>query len=159
MTNLPIPKLITPTDVRRQAEDLSVKTFDEWELSKYTLHRHEPTIHKRWFEKPKTQCVQMLLSAWPRMAASHRPDFAAFKRESERDLDNGTRFRDCYMWPYINLEDLSKPKTLLLFLQARARDRPDMFAIADSNTAHLGYVSKATVPAFLNQHTMMSTNR
>ena len=63
------------------------------------------------------------------------------------------------MWPYINLEDLTKSKTLLFFLQARSRNSPDAFAIADENAAHLGYVSKAIVPAFLNQYTMMFTNR
>lgn len=123
------------------------------------LDRHEPTIHKPWAKKTKNQRVQTLLGAWPKMSPFHRPDFAAFKRETPAQRDAGTKFRDAYMWPYINLEDLSKPKTLLLFLQARARKTFDVFAFADADAAHMGYVTKAIVPPFLNEHAMMLTNR
>lgn len=63
------------------------------------------------------------------------------------------------MWPYVNLEDLTKSKTLLFFLQSGARSSPDAFAMADQDAAYLGHISKAIVPDFLNQHVMMFTDR
>lgn len=53
------------------------------------------------------------------------------------------------MWPYTNLEDLSKPNTLLLLLQSRARNTLDTFAFADHEAVHFGIVTKAIVPVFL----------
>lgn len=93
------------------------------------------------------------------MPASHRPDFLAFRKETERERDAGTKFRDAFMYPYINLEDLAKPRTLPLMLQSRARNAPDVFAFVDYDAAHLGFVSKAIVPPFLNEYTMVLTGR
>ncbi|PVH94037.1 hypothetical protein DM02DRAFT_603094 [Periconia macrospinosa] len=93
------------------------------------------------------------------MSVAHRPDFLAFRKETEREREAGTKFRDAFMYPYINLEDLSKPKALLLMLQSRSRNAPDVFAFADYDAVHLGVVSKAIVPPFLNKHTIMLTGR
>ncbi|KAF1951014.1 hypothetical protein CC80DRAFT_528569 [Byssothecium circinans] len=156
---LPLPKMISPEKVKREARGHVDRIFRDREILNKILERHEATIHKRWDKKSRNQRVAVLLSAWPKMSASHRPDFAAFRKETERQREAGTKFRDAYMWPQINLDDLSKPKTLLLLMQSRARNRPDVFAMADSNVAHLGKVTKAIVPAFLNEYTMMFTNR
>ncbi|KAF2688061.1 hypothetical protein K458DRAFT_401459 [Lentithecium fluviatile CBS 122367] len=158
-TNLPIPKMISPAQVKKEARERSRQIFKDWELLNAILDRHEPTILKRWTKKSRSQRVKILLDAWPNMSATHRPDFLAFRSEAERQREAGTTFREAYMWPQINQEDLSKSKTLLFFLQARARYTPDVFAMADSNVARLGFMSKAIVPAFLNEHTMMFTNR
>lgn len=57
------------------------------------------------------------------------------------------------MWPYINQEDLGKPKTLALFLNARGRNLPGVFAMVDMNAFHFGHVTMAIKPAFLNEFT------
>jgi hypothetical protein len=156
---LPMPKMVSAQDVKKQAKQHSIRIFQDWELLKAVLDRHEPTIHKRWLKKTRNQRVALLLAAWPNMSAAHRPDFVAFRKETVSQRERGTKFKEAYMWPYVNLEDLSKPKTLLLFLQARARSTPDAFAMADHDAVHLGVVSKAIVATFLNEHTMMFTNR
>ncbi|KAL9109591.1 MAG: hypothetical protein Q9227_005771 [Pyrenula ochraceoflavens] len=158
-TNLPIPELMPPQEVRQNAKSMSTQIFKDWHLLQHILDRHESTIHKRWLKRTRNQRVEILLAAWPKVSTSHRPDFAAFKKESEAQRDSGTKFREAYMYPHINLEDLAKAKTLLLFLRARARNPPDVFAAADEETAHLGYVSKAIIPIFLNQYTMYLTGR
>jgi hypothetical protein len=50
------------------------------------------------------------------MAATHRPDFTALARETD-DVRrrNASRFRNEYLFPYINLEDLLKPTTYFYF--------------------------------------------
>jgi len=43
---------------------------------------------------------------------------------------------DIYLFPYINLEDLTKPKTLLVYLHTRGRHQPWKFALVDRYTNH-----------------------
>lgn len=59
-----------------------------------------------------------------------------------------------FMWPYINVEDLVVGKTLLLFLNARGRNQPYLFAHADFEAVRFGQVSHAIGIAFLNEYTM-----
>ena len=94
----------------------------------------------------------------PNIPLSHRPDFEAFRLEPPAQLQRGTRFRDAYLRPYINVQDLSEGKTLLLFLNTRARNPPNVFARADFNALHLGHICGAVMPAFLNEHTMLLSN-
>lgn len=69
-TSLPIPKMITPQEVRSKATERSTAIFADWELLKAILERHEATIHKRWLKKTKNQCAEILLKAWPGMVSS-----------------------------------------------------------------------------------------
>ncbi|OOQ91406.1 hypothetical protein PEBR_00543 [Penicillium brasilianum] len=85
----------------------------------------------------------------------HRPDFEAFRKESEADRDRGTKYRDSFLCPFINQEDLLKTKTLSLLLNARGRRPPSHFAAADIDAMHLGLVTKAIVPSFLSQYVMV----
>lgn len=98
------------------------------------------------------------------MAAEHHADTAALKtiarqhQKGTRSSDNGwekAKHRDPFMWPYINQEDLSKPKTLLLLLNARGRHDPCDFAAADSDAFRLGNSSNAIVPICVYQSTMI----
>lgn len=98
------------------------------------------------------------------MAAEHHADTAALKtiarqyRKDTRGRHNGwdkAKHRDPFMWPYINQEDLSKPKTLLLLLNARGRHNPCDFAAADSDAFRLGNSSNAIVPICVYHNTMI----
>ncbi|XWX02099.1 hypothetical protein V2A60_010131 [Cordyceps javanica] len=89
------------------------------------------------------------------MPSSHRPDFEALRNEPGEQRAKGTRYRDHFMWPCINQEDLSQPKVLPLFLNARGRHPPPAFAAADIDSVHLGLVCKALRPIFLNEHVMI----
>lgn len=88
------------------------------------------------------------------MATTHRPDFQAFRWEGSA-LQGLTKHRDAYMWPFINEEDLTRPRTLLHFLNARGRTPPNTFAASDLDAMHFGVVAKALVPLFLNEHVMI----
>lgn len=157
--NLPMPKMASAEQVKREAKHRVINIFDDQKLLTAIMERHEATLHKRWTKKTRKQRNEILLGAWPNMAEMHRPDWHAFKTESPQQRDRGTRFRDAYMWNFINLEDLSKPRTLLLLLQSRAYQLPDAFAMADHESLHVGIVSKAIVPLFLNEYTMLFNDR
>ncbi|KAH7319454.1 hypothetical protein BKA65DRAFT_609300 [Rhexocercosporidium sp. MPI-PUGE-AT-0058] len=89
------------------------------------------------------------------MAPSHRPDFEALKREESAPRPNGvTAFRDWFMWPSINLEDLTLKRSMLHFLHSRGRHPPSTFARSDYNRTGLAYTSGAVGTPFLNKHTM-----
>jgi hypothetical protein len=83
----------------------------------------------------------------------------AYRTEPLGQRLHGTKYRDAYVFPQINLEDLSKPKTLLLFLQARARNEPDVFANSDGNVNYLGRMSGAVASTTLEQYAIVFSNR
>ncbi len=149
-SGLPMPDLMEPAQVRQLCKKRSSGIMASHDRLRAILSRHEPTIHKRWTKKTKHQRLQILQDGWPNMATTHRPDFYAFRRESEAQRDAGTRFRDSFMWPYVNQEDLLRPKSLLLMLKSRGRHQPCDFAAADGEAMYLGRVTKAIVPIFLN---------
>ena len=90
------------------------------------------------------------------MSPTHRPDYEAMRKENPAVIRAvGTSFREAYMWPDINIEDLVKGKTLLLLLNSRGRNTPKTFAHSDFDAMRVGHVSGACMPAFLNLHTML----
>jgi hypothetical protein len=151
----PIPKIATAEEIRHESRGRVKKILANYETLGRILDRHEATIHKRWTKRNKNQRLKLLLEAWPDMPTSHRPDFVAFRKESPAQREAATRFRGSFMWPYINQEDLSTNKALLLLLDARGRHPPPDFAGLDHDSYHLGRVSKALTPAFLNLYSMI----
>lgn len=138
-----------------QSRTAAAHIISDWQTLQAILDRHQCTIHNRWAKKTRAQRIDVLLAAWPNMPASHRPDFDALRLESLGERLRGTKFRDAYLWPHINIEDLTKPRILPLFLDSRAQRRPDEFAIADEHTYNLGRVSKAIPPRGVCSHVMM----
>ncbi|KAI1757942.1 hypothetical protein F4782DRAFT_475780 [Xylaria castorea] len=153
----PSVHMATPTEVRKEAQMRSKNVFANYETLHAILSRHELTIHKRWSKKTRQQRQKILLNAWPGMPAAHRPDFDAFRRTNRTQglPVSGHLFKSHYTWPHINQDDLLKPKTLLLLLNARGRNPPNCFAAADFEGMHLGLVSKNLTPVFLNCYTMV----
>jgi hypothetical protein len=149
------PKCPSPTEVRQEVQ-LRVKSiFAAFDILGSILERHEATIQKRWTKKTRQQRLQVLLKCWPNMPASHRPDFEAFVRENPQQRERGTAYRSQFIWPYINQEDLGQTKLWPMLLNTRGRNPPCNFAAADSDAMHLGLVTKALDPIFLNQYTMI----
>jgi len=133
-----MPEMITPQTARHRANIACKAVVHDWQLLRDILDRHEATVYKRWAKKTKQQRTKILLSSWPDMSLHHRPDFTSFMRETPEERKTGSRFLEAYTWPYINQEDLSKPQTLPLFLNARGHNLPSVFALVDYNAAHLG---------------------
>ena len=148
-------RCLTPEEAVREAEERSTKLFEHWTTLRNILDRFEAILQKRWMKKTQGQRKMILLDAWPNMSPLHRPDFRALRSESDEQRQAGTRFREAYMWPYINLEDLCKRKTLLLLLNARGRHDPATFVFVDIESVHVGQFSNALQGAFLTTHDMV----
>ena len=167
---LPHPQLPTVDEVRREATERSSDVFEKWKRLHDLLLHHEAVIRKRWLKKTQEQRKRVLLSAWPSMATSHRPDYQAFQKDPTADrlfglprlirpLRTTTPYRNEFLYPYINLEDLLKTNNLLLFLNSRGHNKPDVFAYFDSKTHHLGRSTGAIQPAYLHGYTMLLTDQ
>ncbi|KAI1177728.1 hypothetical protein F4777DRAFT_576806 [Nemania sp. FL0916] len=115
------------------------------------LGRYEATIRKRWAKKNQTQRRSILLQAWPDMAKASRPDL---KADRARSCD-GSIVTDIFLWPNINLEDLSSGNHLLRFLNSRGRHHPANFALLDINSIHIG-VHIGAVPLIDIPYTFMT---
>jgi len=144
-----------PGTVRKEARERSQVIHDRYNTLHAIVARHEETIQDRWVRKSGKQKRKVLLECWPGMSPVHRPDFEAIRMETEDQRSRGTKYRESFMWPYINQADLSKPKNLVLLLNARARHHPSLFAAADVAAAHLGVVSGAIKRVFLNEYVII----
>ncbi|CAF9941525.1 MAG: hypothetical protein HETSPECPRED_003636 [Heterodermia speciosa] len=148
----------SPDEVRSQARALSKAVLDQWHFLNGLITKHENTIQKRWVKKTREQRRKILLSAWPNMPVSHRPDLEDFFKNGTR-RQTRTPAIDFYKWPYINLEDLLKSKLLLLFLNSRGRYMPDAFARADLEACNFGITTGTFMPAYLNEYVMLFADR
>lgn len=87
--------------------------------------------------------------------SSYSPDFEAIFRGGQELQNRRTEFREAFLWPSMNVEDLATGKTMLLLLNSRGRHSPNMFAKADFEATRVGLVSQAILPTFINMHTML----
>ena len=68
-------------------------------------------------------------------------------------------WKDHFLLPSINLEDLSLTKNLLLFMHSRARNSPGLFATADFNSIHVGlYTTNLALPYVKGTMMMLDGN-
>lgn len=108
-----MPELAKAQDVREQRNTRVASIFKNFRLLKQILERHEATIQKRWMKKRREQKRKIILAAWGGpMPTSHRPDFAAYRKM--KAAGDGAKDRADLMWPFINQEDLTKPKVCLI---------------------------------------------
>ncbi|TVY82358.1 hypothetical protein LSUE1_G003449 [Lachnellula suecica] len=155
MSHLPQPVMPTRNEAQREARERSAEVISSWTTLRQILERYEDVLRKRWAKKTKVQRAKVISETWPKMSATHRPDYAALSKEGSQLRNRKTAFREAYLWPYMNIEDLVRGKTLLLFLNSRGRHPPSMFAHADIEATRVGRVSTAIIPIFLNVHTML----
>ena len=137
-TDLPIPKKLSYEEIAQHAARFSKSIFVDWTKLNAIVKRFEPAIQKRWLKKNLDQKRSILLKAWPDIPKTHRPDFVGFRNVRKQAPRSRTLLSAAYLWPYINLEDLQGHNHLLMFLNSRGRNLPDLFLSADVEAAHLG---------------------
>jgi hypothetical protein len=82
------------------------------------------------------------------VSKEHRPEWNAMViTANERGLTGpihppNSKFRDAFLLPTLKLEDLTGPKALLVFLNARSRNPPDTFAFTNYQSASIGLQTK-----------------
>ena len=141
---------------RGEARGRSENIFRDWQLLTNIVERHEATIRKRWSQTTREKRKEILLGAWPGMPLSHRPDFEDFKSGGSRSQN---RNRDAYLWPQMNVQDLTSPRLFPLFLNSRGRNNPSAFVEADYVACRFGIPCKVIKLAKLEDHVMRFAGR
>lgn len=77
------------------------------------------------------------------------------RKEWSRKSPRQVQLRDCWLLLPLNLEDLTKPKTLPLFLRSRASNPPGVFVNDDFSSVHLGTVAGSIKISCLSGYTML----
>lgn len=128
---------ITAEKVAADADARVKKIFENLTFLRQILDRHEATIQKRWQKKTIKARREIIIQSWhTKMPLSHRPDFEALEGEGDFErLEEGTKYHNEYLLPYINEEDLTRPRSLLLLMSTRARCHPSALAAAE-HAAH-----------------------
>lgn len=155
-----LPSLGVPLDsaptfdkVSQSSRALSDDLFSDWHELRNIISTHDEAIRKRWRNKTRDQKTSVLLEAWGHgMSECHRPDVAqfinTFKNESPHSLD-------AYKWPYINLEDLLRPKVLLNFLSSRGNHSPYVFCHTDLSACALGIATAKIGKCEMKEYAML----
>ncbi|KAK3713180.1 cell agglutination protein Mam3 [Vermiconidia calcicola] len=142
--DLPIPKNLPIDEIKSHAAAFSTSILKDWTTLNAIVKRFEATIQKRWVKKSSKQKRDILLTAWPDMANTHRPDFIGFRSVLKTAPRSRTLPSAAFLWPYINLEDLQQRHLLLIFLNSRGRNLPETFVTGDLRAAHRGEGWKGT---------------
>jgi hypothetical protein len=155
------PPTLSVSSVRQRALQLVETICHAHRLLGDVLERHEATIQRRWQKKTREQRRKVILQAWGQETPlHHRPDMDMLKNfRSHAQRKNLTPVGDALTWPYINQEDLLKPRSLLLFLAARGKHHPAEFAAADLEAMRLGITINYLNPGQLPHYVMMFTGR
>lgn len=91
------------------------------------------------------------------MPVEHRPDLAYLARCTVGgNARAGTPKASIHM-PHINLTDLVRSKLMLLLLESRLKNTPDVFANADMNSMRVALKLGTLIPDHLSRHTMHLT--
>ncbi|KAK1752697.1 hypothetical protein QBC47DRAFT_432351 [Echria macrotheca] len=140
--------------LKAKAKHLSQGIYRKYHELRQIVAHLEPVLQHRWTKKTKSERIRILLDAWPSMPSMHRPDMWAspkdisISEEHPEVLQN----RGYYLWPYINQEDLSNCKNLILMIDSRGRHHPSDFAAADFAATRLGrQLTPALVPPLLQK--------
>ncbi|OAL43910.1 hypothetical protein IQ07DRAFT_259125 [Pyrenochaeta sp. DS3sAY3a] len=120
-----------------EAIELAARIFKSWGFLNFMLKRHERLIRELWNKLDHAEKKAVLLRAWPDMCERHRPDMAHMSRDP-LDPTYHDDYPNSINYPYINLEDLLMPNALLIFLNSRGRNDPDIFAYSDLELSPLG---------------------
>ena len=153
-------KMFSVAQVSNERAELVKQIFLEFTALGAVLERHEATIHKRWLKKTKDQRRVLILRAWNNdMAPCHRPEWNAFHTYITTGQMDGRKATAACMWPYINQEDLVKPRSLLLFLESRGKNHPSEFAAADLEAMRFGRSVNFLNPGHLPHYAMKFTGR
>ena len=84
-------------EVAAEAHRRAHRIFSHWSTLHAIVLEHENTLRTRWIKKSREQRKKILLTAWPNMASSHRPDMQAVSRETVEERRGGTKFRNDFL--------------------------------------------------------------
>ncbi|KAF6240026.1 hypothetical protein HO173_001636 [Letharia columbiana] len=146
-------------DIQLEASKRTRSIFANHQRLGSIFAEHGRDLKHRWGNRNPDRRRKLLLTAWPDIPLVHRPDFDALRQQRslwslERKRD-GTKHKNAYLMPHINVEDLGKSKNLLLFIESRTRNDPEAFAWSDSLQIRMAASADAVKIMTCTGYTMM----
>ena len=92
---------------------------------------HGSTLCKRWKKRTAEQRRSLLKRVLPEIPTPHRPDVHYYRNVKGLYRINERSKEMALMLPELNLEDLSKPRPFLDFVNSRACNSPALFMLQD----------------------------
>ncbi|CAA9958131.1 hypothetical protein PTMSG1_01704 [Pyrenophora teres f. maculata] len=128
--------------IKQHAALASQSIFDHYATLNGTVSCHEALIRRRWLRKSPSQRRHVLLGAWPEIVVEHNIDNYHQSKMFEAIRGTGPNPGDHYgmVFPFINQEDLTKPKSLLIYINARGRNAPWNFILSELDFSVQGMV-------------------
>ncbi|TGO47739.1 hypothetical protein BCON_0265g00120 [Botryotinia convoluta] len=125
----------------------------------------EEALRQRWTKKSNAQRRKILQDCGIKLSETHRADYTQFLRwQVNPDTDpipaiylasEIVSHRNDFLHPHLNVEDLTKVKSMLLLINSRGRNPPHLFANADLRAADLGVTGGLLSLEFLKDHTLL----
>ncbi|KAI4200738.1 MAG: hypothetical protein LQ350_003755 [Teloschistes chrysophthalmus] len=147
------PEVLDLKDTRDRVKAIVGSIFTHHERLNFLLDNYGDMICTRWQRKAPAAREKVITAAWPRtLPQSHRPDVHALLRYSLKQSLHPEQ--DHFLFPHLNIDDLTKLRPLMVMMHSRARHSPEAFAVLDSESMWLGRVSAILIPGILGQQTM-----
>lgn len=168
------PDPTSPEDICSQAQPMSKSIWNDYEKLKTIVERYETTIQKRWAKRTYSKRKQALQLAWATTSSPppqplldvHMPEVAylSTRCDQQKGICNCSEFeesqRHIFLWPRMNIEDLTMFEPLLLLLNARGRHSPPTFAIGELSGCQFGWKnSQLKHPPYLDLYSMLFTGQ
>ncbi|KAF2421066.1 hypothetical protein EJ08DRAFT_683151 [Tothia fuscella] len=118
---------------KARAQDSAGRIFKSQSASQAMLLEYGQLIKKKWSSKGPQARAQVLLEAKPIVSKKKNDDWTALWIKTPNP--------DAFLLAALNVEELSKGDTLLLFLESRVNNLPGTFALADLERARMGIVT------------------
>ncbi|TGO14288.1 hypothetical protein BTUL_0055g00370 [Botrytis tulipae] len=161
----PLSHEVRYTEINDQARILSEVILDNYRVLRRIIECREEALRQRWTKKSNAQRRKILQDCDVKLSETHRADYTQLFRW-QVNLDKGPissmqldseilSHRNDFLHPNLNVEDLTKVKSMLLLINSRGRNPPHLFANADLRAADLGVVSGFLPLQFLKDYTLL----
>lgn len=149
-------KELTPSEAQKIAKRYSTTIFDEQETLCGILKNQGAALCERWTTTTPEKRQKLLKQVTLYINEYHRPDLHVYRESGVKYMAESQNCQLCFLLPHLNIEDLKKPKTLLMWLDSRAWTHPHRFVLLDNES--LGLSAKAGIlkrRKFLTEYAMV----
>lgn len=119
----PLTEKLT-AEIERHSAILGTEISNDFTTLKKLVERHELIIQDSWSKRRRARREKILLETWPTLPKIHNPDLDLRTSKNGKLTIGQLMIADETLWPYLNLEDLSKPLPILVLLKSRGRSAP-----------------------------------
>ncbi|TGO25495.1 hypothetical protein BPAE_0079g00430 [Botrytis paeoniae] len=153
------------TEINDPTRRTSEVILDNYRVLRRLIECKEEALRERWTKKSNAQRRKIFQDCGIKLSETHRADYKQLLRwQVNPDTDPISAIqltseilshRNDFLHPHLNVEDLTKVKSMLLLINSRGRNPPHLFANADLRAADLGVVNGFLSLQFLKDHTLL----